>query len=74
MMATLHDRMPVILHERDHEAWLDPENERTGELRKLLAPYPSEEMRVYPISRRVNNVKNDGPELIEAAQLQVIEP
>jgi len=41
-----------------------------GELshvRPLRKPYPAEEMRAYPISARVNNVKNDGPELIEPA-------
>ena len=29
LMRPLHDRMPVILHDRDHDAWLDPKNERT---------------------------------------------
>jgi putative SOS response-associated peptidase YedK len=37
MMAKLHDRMPVILEERDSEAWLDPKNENTEELQKLHA-------------------------------------
>jgi len=64
-MARLHDRMPVILHERNYEAWLDPKNENTDALQKLLRPYPAEEMRAYPVSPRVNNVKNEGPELIE---------
>lgn len=65
MMAKIHNRMPVILPERDHDAWLDPKNDKTDGLQKLLKPYPAEEMRTYPISMRVNNVKNDGPELIE---------
>lgn len=64
LMAKLHDRMPVILHERDYDAWLDPKNEKTDALTKLLGPYPAEEMRAYPISPRVNNVRNDGAELI----------
>lgn len=50
MMAKV-DQMPVILQERDHEAWLDPKNEDTEALQKLLAPYPSEEIRAYPVSR-----------------------
>jgi len=65
MMSKLHDRMPVIIPEREHEAWLDPGNEQTDALRQLLKPYPAEEMRAHPIGLRVNNVKNDGPELIE---------
>lgn len=65
MVAKLHDRMPAILPEQDHDAWLDPKNEQTDALQKLLKPYPAEEMRAYPIRLRVNNVKNDEPELIE---------
>lgn len=65
MMARLHDRMPVIVAEDDYAAWLDPKNENTATLQRLLKPYASEEMRAYPVSTRVNNPKNDGPELIE---------
>lgn len=65
MMAKLHDRMPVILHERDYDAWLDPKNENTEALKALLKPYSAEEMRAYPISTRVNNVKNDDESLIQ---------
>ena len=63
--AGIHDRMPAILCEEAHAQWLDPENERTADLQKLLAPFPSEEMRAYPVRTLVNNVKNDGPELVE---------
>ena len=65
LMRTLHDRMPVLLPQSDYEAWLDPGNEKTDALKDMLKPYPAEEMRAYPISLRVNNVKNDGPEIIE---------
>jgi len=34
----------------------------------LLKPYPADEMTAYPVSTRVNDVKNDGPELIEPAR------
>jgi len=64
MMARLHDRMPVILAEKDHAAWLDPKNERTDMLQALLKPYPPGELRAYPVSTRVNNVNNDDPELL----------
>jgi putative SOS response-associated peptidase YedK len=65
MMSKLHDRMPVILAEKDHAAWLDPRNENTGELQQLLKPYPADEMTAHPVSKRVNSPKNDGAELIE---------
>jgi putative SOS response-associated peptidase YedK len=67
MMRALHDRMPVILHECDYEAWLDPDNDDTEALATLLAPFPAEEMRAHPVSTRVNNARNDGPALIEPA-------
>jgi putative SOS response-associated peptidase YedK len=67
MMARIHDRMPAILAEEDHAAWLDPANESTDSLRKLLRPYPAEAMRAYPIGARVNYVRNDGPELLDPA-------
>jgi len=64
-MRSVHDRMPVILRPSDYEAWLDPENRDLAGLKSLLKPFPAEEMRVYPVSTRVNRAGNDGPELIE---------
>ena len=67
MMRTVHDRMPVILHERDYDMWLDPRNEDTGSLDGLLGPFPAEEMHAYPVSTRVNNTRNNEPALVEPA-------
>jgi putative SOS response-associated peptidase YedK len=67
MLAPLHNRMPVILHEQDHAVWLDPKNGDAAGLQRLLTPYPSEQMRAYPVSSRVSNSKNEGPELVEPA-------
>jgi putative SOS response-associated peptidase YedK len=64
LVGKLHDRMPVILHADDYNAWLDPKNVDTAVLKGLLKPYPSEEMRAYPVGLRVNSAKNDDPELI----------
>jgi putative SOS response-associated peptidase YedK len=65
LIGTLYDRMPVILSPKDYEAWLDPANDQTDPLQKLLEPYPADEMRAYPVGPRVNNARNDGPEIIE---------
>ena len=35
------------------------------DLKAVLAPYPSDEMICWPVSPRVNNVKNNDPSLIE---------
>jgi putative SOS response-associated peptidase YedK len=65
LMANLHTRMPVILHESDEEEWLDPEVTDPMQVERLLVPYPADEMEAVPVSRKVNNVRNDGPDLID---------
>jgi putative SOS response-associated peptidase YedK len=68
MMAPIHDRMPVVIPEEHWDAWLDPartDAEALAELKALLVPTPDGELELYPVSRRVNSVRNDGPDLIE---------
>ncbi len=64
LMSGIHQRMPVILHRDDEEEWLDRSINDPGQIERLLVPYPAEDMAVVPVSRAVNNVRNDGPELI----------
>src|SRR4029078_2730681 len=68
MMATIHDRMPVMSAEEPWERWLDPS--RTGgaglaEMKGLLVPSDEGWLEMYPVSRRVNDVRNDGPDLVQ---------
>jgi putative SOS response-associated peptidase YedK len=64
-LADLHDRMPVVLSDGDWARWLDPRPADLSELRALLVPNDSVELDVYAVSRAVNDVRRDGPELIE---------
>ncbi len=64
LMAKIHQRMPVIVAAADYARWLDPSLGDPGEIAKMLLPYPADEMRAYPVSTRVNNARNEGPELI----------
>jgi putative SOS response-associated peptidase YedK len=64
LIAPLHDRMPVILHEADWPKWLGEEPATETELKVLLRPYPAEEMELWPVSTRVGNVRNNDAELI----------
>ena len=64
MMAELHNRMPVLLDPRDFDWWMTGKTEEVGQ---LLAPCPSEALEAYPISRRVNNPRHEGPEILEPA-------
>ena len=70
LLTPIHDRMPVILHEKHYDLWLDP-NVSPGELKKLLEPYPSEEMKTHPVSSQVNYPDIDNPELVERVDVEV---
>jgi putative SOS response-associated peptidase YedK len=64
LVAPIHDRMPVVLARPDWDAWLDPQSD-LEQVVGLLVPAPSDWFDAYPVSSLVNNVANDGPELIE---------
>lgn len=68
LMAPIHDRMPVIVPPQAHAAWLDPHNTAADGLEALLAPYPAERMRAWPVSRRVNSARNDDAALVDAVE------
>jgi putative SOS response-associated peptidase YedK len=59
LLLDVHDRMPVILKSDSYDLWLDPWFKRTGDLAGLLQPFPSDLMKWYPVSTRVNDVAND---------------
>ncbi|HEX9635590.1 MAG TPA: SOS response-associated peptidase [Candidatus Limnocylindria bacterium] len=63
LVAPIHDRMPVVLEPADWDAWLDAETS-VLELRPMLRPLPAEELHMHPVSPSVNNVRNEGPELL----------
>ncbi|MEE8524072.1 MAG: SOS response-associated peptidase family protein, partial [Thermoanaerobaculia bacterium] len=61
----LHDRMPVILDPEHHELWLDPRVDAAGRVKELLKPYADEPIEYEPVSRLVNNPRNDVPQCVE---------
>ena len=63
-IARLHDRMPVVLEAEAWKLWLDPDLADVGELHGLLRPSPSDAIEIVPVRPLVNDVRNDGPELI----------
>lgn len=66
-LRDLHDRMPAILTPEDEKLWLSDDIPIYNCL-KLLHPYPSEKTKAYKVSKAVNNVRNNSPELIEPEQ------
>ena len=69
-LADLHDRMPVVVGEEAWGRWLDPAPADPGELLGLLVPNEAVDLDVYAVDRAVNDVRHDGPELIERLPLR----
>lgn len=65
VMATIHDRMPVILPASAWESWLDRDNDDLDLLGKLLVPADPALTTLRPISTEVNSVRNNGEHLID---------
>lgn len=68
LCAEVHDRMPVILPDEAYDLWLDPGLQKPDAVCDLLVPYTATPMLCYPISNRVNSVKNDDASCIVPAQ------
>lgn len=64
-VGRIHDRMPMIVDPAKWDAWLDPDLNDTAAVRELLVPATA--MDAYPVSKAVNNVRNNGPELMAPA-------
>jgi len=67
-LAEIHDRMPLILPAQAWQAWLDPDCADPSE---LLAPPPAQlvhALELRPVSTAVNNVRHNGPELVERVE------
>ncbi len=60
-MQSFHDRMPVILEEADFDTWLTGAPDTAAQLLRSAAPDTLQERIV---SKLVNSVKNEGPELV----------
>ncbi len=63
IMNPIHDRMPVIIPPNRQDLWLDA-TVLPDEVLGLIAPYPDDEMELYPVSTMVNSPRNDSAECI----------
>jgi putative SOS response-associated peptidase YedK len=64
-IAPLHDRMPVLVAPGDWDRWLDPSVDDPAAIADLLVPAPADVVEIIPVSTAVNDVRNDGPDLVE---------
>ncbi|UPK73945.1 SOS response-associated peptidase [Nocardioidaceae bacterium SCSIO 66511] len=61
----IHDRMPLLVEPDRYHAWLDPDRSEKDDLLGLLVPAAPGRLEAYPVSTEVNNVRNNGPQLLD---------
>ena len=64
-LGRIHDRAPLLVDRDKYATWLDPTVSDQEVLGGLLVPAAPGRLEAYPVSTLVNNVKNNGPELVE---------
>ena len=70
LVQPVHDRMPVALPESVWDTWLDRDNRDVDTLATMLASAPADEMEAWPVSLLVNKADNNGPELLDRADVE----
>lgn len=70
LVSPIHNRMPVILHPMDYDAWLDPNNQDVDSLQPLLTPFSADAMRAERVSDVINSSRCDvDPQLPAGVEL-----
>lgn len=69
-LGRIHDRMPLLVEKARYGEWLDPQRTDPDELRRLLVPAAPGRLTAEPVSTEVNNVRNNGPHLVEPIPLE----
>lgn len=64
-VGRIHDRMPMTIAPENWSDWLDPRNGDVDQVQSLMAPPTDGSLEMFAVSRLVNSVKNNGPELLE---------
>lgn len=63
-LASIHDRMPVILNLSNAKEWIDPNNTDYQKLKHIITENLKDELNYYQVSDRVNNVRNNDSDLL----------
>jgi putative SOS response-associated peptidase YedK len=67
LVAEIHTRMPVILPPETHDRWL------SGEAGKeILRSFPGEEIKIRPVSTRINKPENNDPKLLQEGEMEQV--
>ena len=68
LMATIHNRMPVIIPPDDRKLWLDTSVQDPDVLLPLLEPFSSSALEAYTVSKKVNSPSYNEPDCIKPVQ------
>lgn len=68
-LEVIHDRMPVLVPDKNWDAWLDSSLQNKDEIRSLIATPPDEYFNFFKISSDVNNARNNGINLIKPLEI-----
>lgn len=63
-VSPVHDRMPVVLSRDAERTWVDPDA-GVDDLMELLVPAPADRLSPREVGDAVNDVREDGPHLLE---------
>lgn len=72
-IAHIHERMPVVIEQKDFPRWLDCRGNEPRDVADLLRPAPAGLFEAVPVSDRVNKVANAGPDVQAPAVAPVAE-
>jgi len=73
-IASIHDRMPVVIRPEDFARWLDCRGSEPRDVADLMRPIQPDFFEAIPVSDRVNKVANMGPEIQERVALASVPP
>jgi putative SOS response-associated peptidase YedK len=74
LLNEVHDRMPVIVPREQYALWLDPDVEESPDLKEVMRPFDSRQMKGYPVSKTVNSPNNETSACAEEIQPDSDEP
>lgn len=68
VMSPIHDRMPVIVESEDWSDWLNRDLSDRVRLAEIMVPAADDVVKVVDVSTRVNSIRNNSPDLIDAIE------
>jgi putative SOS response-associated peptidase YedK len=68
-IASIHDRMPVVIRPEDFDRWLDAGKYRAEEVLDLMRPPADGFFEAIAVGPRINAAANDDPSLLEPQEI-----